>query len=85
MVGWVGFEPTTNGLKGRCSTPELPSRYVIDSTRTLFAVNDFFQKSSRQNKINQYFLDTIYRDTKSIWLTLLLTRHYHIFDFFKDN
>jgi len=44
MVGWVGFEPTTNGLKGRCSTPELPSRYVIDSIRTLFAVNDFFQK-----------------------------------------
>ncbi len=25
MVGWVGFEPTTNGLKGRCSTAELPT------------------------------------------------------------
>ena len=20
VVGWVGLEPTTNGLKGRCST-----------------------------------------------------------------
>jgi hypothetical protein len=20
LVGWVGIEPTTNGLKGRCST-----------------------------------------------------------------
>ena len=26
MVGRVGFEPTTNGLKGRCSTTELPTR-----------------------------------------------------------
>ena len=25
MVGWVGLEPTTNGLKGRCSTTELPT------------------------------------------------------------
>jgi hypothetical protein len=26
VVGWVGFEPTANGLKGRCSTTELPTR-----------------------------------------------------------
>jgi hypothetical protein len=25
-VGWVGLEPTTNALKGRCSTVELPTR-----------------------------------------------------------
>src|SRR6266699_3281490 len=25
MVGRVGLEPTTNGLKGRCSTTELPT------------------------------------------------------------
>ena len=25
MVGWVGLEPTANGLKGRCSTTELPT------------------------------------------------------------
>jgi hypothetical protein len=24
-VGWVGLEPTTNALKGRCSTIELPT------------------------------------------------------------
>ena len=26
LVGWQGFEPWTNGLKGRCSTAELPAR-----------------------------------------------------------
>jgi hypothetical protein len=26
MMGWVGLEPTTNALKGRCSTIELPTR-----------------------------------------------------------
>jgi hypothetical protein len=25
-MGWVGLEPTTNALKGRCSTVELPTR-----------------------------------------------------------
>jgi hypothetical protein len=25
VVGWVGLEPTTNALKGRCSTIELPT------------------------------------------------------------
>jgi hypothetical protein len=25
-MGWVGLEPTTNALKGRCSTIELPTR-----------------------------------------------------------
>ncbi len=24
-LGWVGLEPTTNALKGRCSTIELPT------------------------------------------------------------
>ena len=28
-VGWVGLEPTTNALKGRCSTIELPTRKAI--------------------------------------------------------
>jgi hypothetical protein len=27
VVGRVGFEPTTNGLKGRCSTTELPTHW----------------------------------------------------------
>ena len=27
MVGRVGLEPTANGLKGRCSTIELPTLY----------------------------------------------------------
>jgi hypothetical protein len=31
-VGWVGLEPTTNALKGRCSTIELPTRRVISFT-----------------------------------------------------
>lgn len=26
VVGWEGFEPTTNGLKGHCSTVELPTQ-----------------------------------------------------------
>jgi hypothetical protein len=26
ILGWVGLEPTTNALKGRCSTIELPTR-----------------------------------------------------------
>ena len=25
VVGWAGIEPATNGLKGRCSTTELPT------------------------------------------------------------
>ncbi len=28
-MGWVGLEPTTNALKGRCSTIELPTRQSI--------------------------------------------------------
>lgn len=28
MVGWVGFEPTANWLRAKCSTPELPTRLV---------------------------------------------------------
>ncbi len=27
-LGWVGLEPTTNALKGRCSTIELPTRSI---------------------------------------------------------
>ncbi len=26
-VGWDGLEPSTNALKGRCSTIELPTRF----------------------------------------------------------
>ena len=26
-VGWEGLEPSTNALKGRCSTIELPTRW----------------------------------------------------------
>ena len=36
-VGWVGLEPTTNALKGRCSTIELPTPRrvsVVDQFRT---------------------------------------------------
>lgn len=47
MVGRVGFEPTTNGLKGHCSTTELPSRYAIDSSTFCLAVNSFFQRRQR--------------------------------------
>ncbi len=25
-MGWVGFEPTTNALKGHCSSTELPTQ-----------------------------------------------------------
>ena len=34
MVGRVGFEPTTNGLKGRCSTTELPTRKSLAGGKT---------------------------------------------------
>jgi hypothetical protein len=30
-LGWVGLEPTTNALKGRCSTIELPTRREVSS------------------------------------------------------
>ena len=30
-LGWVGLEPTTNALKGRCSTIELPTRKLRSS------------------------------------------------------
>jgi hypothetical protein len=30
-MGWVGLEPTTNALKGRCSTIELPTRQETSS------------------------------------------------------
>ena len=32
LVGWQGFEPWTNGLKGRCSTTELPTQHVRPET-----------------------------------------------------
>jgi hypothetical protein len=32
-VGWVGLEPTTNALKGRCSTIELPTRRELQVLR----------------------------------------------------
>ncbi len=28
VLGWVGLEPTTNALKGRCSTIELPTPVI---------------------------------------------------------
>jgi hypothetical protein len=28
-VGWLGLEPRTNALKGRCSTIELPTRSAV--------------------------------------------------------
>jgi hypothetical protein len=31
QLGWVGLEPTTNALKGRCSTIELPTRQETSS------------------------------------------------------
>ena len=31
VVGRVGLEPTTNGLKGRCSTTELPTHSTAPS------------------------------------------------------
>jgi hypothetical protein len=30
-MGWVGLEPTTNALKGRCSTIELPTLKLQNS------------------------------------------------------
>jgi hypothetical protein len=30
-LGWVGLEPTTNALKGRCSTVELPTHQETSS------------------------------------------------------
>ncbi len=32
-MGWVGLEPTTNALKGHCSTIELPTR--LEEMRTI--------------------------------------------------
>ena len=32
VVGWQGFEPWTNGLKGRCSTTELPTHASDDGS-----------------------------------------------------
>ena len=45
MVGRVGFEPTTNGLKGRCSTTELP-------THRLFISKGFQQKQSASSSLD---------------------------------
>ena len=33
-MGRVGFEPTTNALKGHCSTTELPTQSPPDEIRT---------------------------------------------------
>ena len=30
-MGWLGLEPRTNALKGRCSTIELPTRQETSS------------------------------------------------------
>ena len=34
MVGPEGFEPSTNGLRGHCSTVELQTHYVISDLAT---------------------------------------------------
>ena len=48
-VGWEGLEPSTNALKGRCSTIELPTRREGWSLDTL--PRDAISKS----KILKYF------------------------------
>jgi hypothetical protein len=37
-LGWVGIEPTTNALKGRCSTIELPTRKQSTEGYSLFSL-----------------------------------------------
>ena len=39
VVGWEGLEPSTNALKGRCSTIELPTRSGPGSERTQTETN----------------------------------------------
>ena len=38
-LGWVGLEPTTNALKGHCSTIELPTREVREVIATAVSFN----------------------------------------------
>ena len=47
MVGRQGFEPWTNGLKGRCSTAELPTRHKADAQGIGLSVGgkESFQKT----------------------------------------
>jgi hypothetical protein len=41
MVGWVGLEPTANGLKGRCSTTELPTQQTNNKALTQVVLTCF--------------------------------------------
>ena len=34
-MGWEGLEPSTNALKGRCSTIELPTRLFTGSVELI--------------------------------------------------
>lgn len=43
MVGRVGFEPTTNSLKGYCSTVELPPRYSFNLPEICWQSMSFFK------------------------------------------
>lgn len=36
IVGWDGLEPSTNALKGRCSTIELPTQLILWIKRDRF-------------------------------------------------
>src|SRR5438093_2750765 len=53
VVGRVGFEPTTNGLKGRCSTTELPTRPngAREAKQRLRLVQARFSRRPRQVRI----------------------------------
>ncbi len=45
MVGWEGLEPSTNALKGRCSTIELPTHRPRRNVLACFARSVPLKKS----------------------------------------
>ncbi len=47
MVGWPGFEPGTNALKGRCSTAELPAQIFIKQSANYMSQNGFIKHSHK--------------------------------------
>ena len=50
-MGWVGFEPTTNALKGHCSSTELPTQTVYCSTTsTIVSESDGICNLTNLNK-----------------------------------
>ena len=52
-VGREGLEPSTNGLKGHCSTIELPTRESAKQSLRLFDVNAFLY-GRREREINDW-------------------------------